>query len=49
MVGYDSFPDDPDVIGSDGPIVIFPKDDRQPGWKLSGMLGEALNGLSQPE
>lgn len=49
VVGYDSFPDDPDVIGSDGPIVIFPKDDRQPGWKLSGMLGEALNGLSQPE
>ncbi|QWY82404.1 hypothetical protein SEA_AFLAC_72 [Gordonia phage Aflac] len=49
VVGYDSFPDDPEVMGSDGPIIMFPKDDRQPGWKLSGMLGDALNSLSEPE
>ncbi|WNT45147.1 hypothetical protein SEA_OLGASCLOVER_73 [Gordonia phage OlgasClover] len=49
VVGYDSFPEDPEVMGSDGPIIMFPKDDRQPGWKLSGMLGDALNSLSEPE
>ncbi|WNM72455.1 hypothetical protein SEA_MOSSY_76 [Gordonia phage Mossy] len=49
VVGYDSFPGDPEVMGSDGPIIIFPKDDQQPGWKLSGILTEALNGLGPPE
>ncbi|QOC56238.1 hypothetical protein SEA_SIENNA_93 [Gordonia phage Sienna] len=37
-VGYE------DMSGG-GSVTIFPKDERQAGWKTSGILGECLNGM----
>ncbi|QJD49649.1 hypothetical protein HWD32_gp74 [Gordonia phage Secretariat] len=44
-VGYEAMSNDPIFRGTNGPVIMFPKDDQLPGWKVTGILSECMSGM----